>query len=94
MIPRQIELQESITSALVSRNICPLNVFYTNISSPGEMNGTLGLTFFTWLDLEEVLDLIDYNSLCDKSGVLVFKDTNSLILTSGDSILNLWSNCL
>lgn len=94
MIPKQIELEEAVTSALVSKNICPLNVFYTFISSPGEMNGTLGLTFFTWLDLEEVLEMIDYKSLCDKSGVIVLKETNTLILTSGDAILTLWSACV
>lgn len=91
IIPRQIELQETILNSLVSRNIYPMDVFYTSLSSPGEMNGTLGITFFTWLDLEEVLSLIDYDSLCDKSGILVFKETNSLILTSGDAILTLWS---
>lgn len=92
MIPKVIEIQEAVTNLLISKNIYPMEVFYTFLSSnSGEMNGTLGLTFFTWLDLEEVLDLIDYHSMCDKSGILVFKETNSIILTSGDAILTLWS---
>ena len=77
--PKEIEVQEWIQSLLVKREIYPFTVFYTYIGGSG---GTLGLSFYSRFDLDELLEMLEYRSLCDKSGFRVIPETNTLIVTS------------
>lgn len=85
IIPKEIEVQEWIQSRLIQRDIYPLTVFYTYLGGSG---GTLGLSFYTKFDLEEVLEVLEYSCLCDKTGFLVIPQTNTLIVT-GQAILHI-----
>lgn len=83
MKPKEIEVQEWIQERLIIREIYPLTVFYTYLGSPG---GTLGISLYSRFDLEELLEILEYKSLCDKGGFLIIPETNTLIVT-GQSIL-------
>lgn len=84
-LPKEIQVQKWIQEKLTLRNIYPLTVFFTY---SGRKGSTLGLSFYSFLDLEEVLDLLDYKSLCDKNGFIINRDYNSLIIF-GQGILQL-----
>ena len=75
-IPKEIELQDSITKLLGEHDIFPLSVTVTyKIGS-----GLLAVTFFIEQDLEEFLDLLDYRAQCDKSGFSIVRETNTVLL--------------
>jgi len=76
-IPREIELQNSIEKYLTSHNIFPLSVTLTyKIAS-----GFLAISFYTKIDLNEFLELINYGPQCDKSGYTIIEETKTVFLT-------------
>lgn len=81
--PKEIEVQEWIQSKLIEREIYPLTVFYTRKDC-----GTLGLSFYSNYDLDEILEVIDYKSLCDKSGYIVIPEYNTLIITNSSEVVS------
>ena len=76
MIPREIELQESVTSWLLEHDISPASVTL----SYKFFDGILAVTFYFRQDLNEFLDLVDYKYSCDKSGYVILEDTNTVFL--------------
>ncbi len=76
-IPREIELQESITNFLQEHNISPFSVTLSYIIN----NGILSVSFYFKEDLDEFLDLIDYKVQVDKSGYSIIQETNTILLT-------------
>lgn len=91
MKPREIEIEETIQEVLVGRNLYPFSIFYTFLGDSDNFSGTLGISFYTRIDLEELLDILDYKSLCDKNGFIILEDSNTVIITRGESIMQLWS---
>lgn len=81
--PREIEFQEWIKQKLYLLELYPFNIFFTF----GRRNTSiLGITFIAGFDLRELLDIVDYYSLCDKSGFIILYDSNTLIC-SGNALL-------
>lgn len=76
MIPREIEIQESVTKWLLSKNIFPESVTL----SYKYFDGLLAITFYIKEDLKEFLDLVDYKYSCDKSGFAIIEETNTIFL--------------
>ena len=68
------EVEEKVEKILVSRELYPYRVTHTL-----EFNGILSITFLANTDLEECLEIIEYNTLCDKSTIEVLRETNTLI---------------
>lgn len=85
MIPPEFEVQVWTQEKLTARGIFPFNVFYTRC---GKYDQVLGLTFFLEIDLEDFLDILDYKTLCDKSGYTIFPKSNTIIL-SGEGLMRL-----
>lgn len=91
MARTELQIQSAIESKLISLEIFPLNVFYSYTSWSDEINGTLGISFSNEFNLEQFLELMEYKSLCDKSGFVVIPESNSVLITNGATILQLWS---
>ena len=85
--PRELRIQEEVTKYLESKELYPYSVICSFSIPPGD--GILSITFFTSLDLEDFLNVLDYKNQCDKSGYLIFKDTNTTIL-KGLALFNLY----
>ena len=89
MIPREIEIQESIINKLQSREIYPFSVLFSFESPDG--GGMLSVTFYIRADLDELLGILNYKSQCDKSGWTIIEKTNTVIFT-GLALLHLYTH--
>lgn len=76
--PKELIIQEAISEYLVLVNIFAASVLYCE-NAPASIPN-LSITFYSELELHDFLKLIDYDSLCDKGGILIFNDTNTVIL--------------
>lgn len=85
--PRELEIQDMITKKLKDNNIYPFSVICTFGLG---FSGLVSITFYLKSEIKEVLDLLDYNNLCDKSGHLILEDNNTIIFT-GIGLLNLYT---
>lgn len=91
-LPQEFEIQEGVEKLLEKRELFPFMVFYTSKRDSDTLDtGVLGVSFYLQEDLEELLTIIDYKSICDKSGYVVIPEYNTLIITSGSGIIDLWS---
>lgn len=88
---KELGIQKDVIKFLEQHELFPFSVIFTFCIPPGD--GTLGITFFIEKDLNDFLDLIDYNYQCDKSGYFVIKETNSVILSSL-GLINLYTRLI
>lgn len=86
-LKNEIEVQESVIDYLVSKNISPYSVIFTYCLNDG---GTLSITFWIDSEIDEFLNFIEYKSICDKSGYLVLKENNT-VLISGFALIDFYS---
>lgn len=85
-----ISLEKSVFDYLVKKDINPFSVTYTTAMKNSPFSdGALSITTYTELDLRDLLALLNYDSLCDRSGVFVIEENNTVIL-SGMGIMSLW----
>lgn len=82
------EFQEKVIEKLLEHNISPFSVIFTY--SGGDEDGILSITFYISEELDEVLDLLDYKTQCDKSGYAIMRESNTLLL-SGVALINLYT---
>jgi hypothetical protein len=82
---REEDIQNYVLRWLEKYEIYPYKVIYTNETREC---GLLGITFFLKSDLESFLEIIGYKALCDKSGILLYPENNTILL-SGMSLLTL-----
>ncbi len=87
-VPREIQFQNSITEMLERNNLNPFSVICT--FGLGNNEGFVAVTFYIEHDLKELLDLLDYQSQCDKTAFLVIGESNTVIL-SGMGLLTLYT---
>lgn len=76
-LPNEIQVQKKILEFLQDHDISPFNIVFTYSENTG---GLLSITFYIPSDIDELLELLDYKTICDKSGYEVFPKTNTLIL--------------
>jgi hypothetical protein len=77
-LPREIEIERYISDVLSETyDISPFSVIYTECKGIS----IISITLFGQDDLKELLDLLGYKRLCDKTGFNVFRDKNTVILT-------------
>ncbi len=67
---------DKVIEYLETLDIFPYSVFFTYAIS----NGALSITFYVKEDLEKFLNTLNYNTLCDSSGFIVFEDNLTVIL--------------
>ena len=63
-----------IKSYFIEKKIYPFSVLFS------EIEFFLKISFYLESDIEELKELIDYRSMCDKTGFLEFPSTNTIIL--------------
>lgn len=74
-------IEETVKTWLISKGIYPFSVLYSRDPQ------FLKLSFFIKTDLEELLDITDYKTTCDHSGIQIFDETYT-ILYSDASLIN------
>lgn len=84
--PREIDLQDKITAFLVDHNIFPFSVTISYAID----SGILGITFYLRKDLDDFLDLMNYDVLCDKSGYIILENSQT-VLVSGLPLVKLYT---
>ena len=89
---REERFQEAVIRFLGEHDIYPFSVTYTYEVGPDGV-GLLSITMYVKADYDNLLDLLDYKSQCDKSGYIVFPDTNTIIL-QGIALANLYTTRL
>ena len=84
---KEIEIQESVIEFLGKNDISPFSVIFTYCLNDG---GTLSITFWINSDIDEFLDHIEYKTICDKSGYLILRDNNTVII-SGFALIDFYT---
>lgn len=75
MIPLEIQVQEAVEKFLVSQDLWPHDVFY--MSDPK----LLKISFILKIEVEDFLDFLVYRNLADKTGITVFWETWTVVLS-------------
>ena len=83
---REQEIQDLVTNKLVEREIFPYSVIFSYLG--GESKGVLSITLFFPQQVKRILEIMDYEYECDKSGYFIFEDHNTLLF-SGSALLKL-----
>ena len=86
MKSQELELQNRIINRLIELDLYPYSVIFTFAI---DNDGILSITFFTENQLDTFLELLEYNIMCDKSGVTILKD-NFTILLSGTALVKFY----
>lgn len=89
-IPKEVEIQELIYKKLYDLNINPFSVICTFGLG---FEGLVSITVYIKSEIKEILDLLNYKSICDKSGYIILEDNNTIIFT-GMALINLYSKLL
>jgi len=85
MMPKEEQVQEQVRLLLEKHELYPKNIIYTY-----EYGGLLAITFLISNDLDDLLKLIEYKSLCDKSDISIAWKDNNTILFYKDSMRRLY----
>ena len=83
------KIQEETIRKLSSHDLYPFSVICTY--SGGISDGLLSITFFSPQDIDRILEILDYQSQCDKSGYFIVNEFNTIIL-SGLALINFYTH--
>jgi hypothetical protein len=84
------DFQEAVIKYLEKYDIYPFSVTYTSDYNRSSDGCILGITTYIVDDIDTILELLDYKSLCDKSGFTVFRE-NCTIILQGMPLVHLYS---
>mgnify|MGYP003291738912 CR=1 FL=1 len=77
--PKEYEVQDIVRKALEEKaEIYPYEILY--IDQQESSLALLKISVWIREDIEELKKLLNYSSLCDKTGYLEFSETNTVIL--------------
>lgn len=79
LLPNELRIQKKVENYLDSNGISPYSVIF--VSSRSNSIPILKLTFWLKSEINEFKKIIDYKSLCDKSGYMEFQNNNTIILS-------------
>lgn len=83
------KIQEEAIRKLSSHDLYPFSVIFTY--SGGISDGLLSITFFSPQDIDKILEILDYQSQCDKSGYFIVNEFNTIVL-SGLALINFYTH--
>lgn len=84
--PVEYKIQGAIRIALEERTgICPYEVIFVDQKTTS--TSLLKISFWLEPEIDMIKDLIDYRSMCDKSGFMEFRETGTIVLR-GIALLN------
>ena len=74
------EVETCVRDFLDRYEIYPYSIIYTKVIGRSS-SGLLAITTFLSSDIDEILDLLGYRTACDKSGYIIYRSTNTILLT-------------
>jgi hypothetical protein len=83
---KEEKIQEQVRLALEAREIYPFSVIYTYQLGNG---GLLAITTYMKDDLTELMSILGYAVMCDKSGYVLLEENNTVLLM-GMALSNLY----
>lgn len=87
------KMQDIFSKGLEVLGFNPFSITYVNIEDSRYcQGGFLSVTFYFKEEFYQFLDLLDYKSMCDSSGITILEDTLTVYL-SGIALFNLISIC-
>lgn len=85
-MPVEYQIQGAIRVALEEKTgICPYEVIF--VDQKASSTSLLKISFWITPEIDEIKELIDHKSMCDKSGYMEFRENNTIILR-GIALLN------
>ena len=69
-------VEKEIEEWLVSKNIFPFSILYSNDLQ------FLKISFYLDQDIKDLLKEIEYESMCDTSGVQIFEETKTILFNN------------
>ena len=81
--------QEEALRKLSSHELYPFSVIFTY--SGGIPDGLLSITFFSPQDIDRMLEVLDYQNQCDKSGYFIVREYSTIVL-SGIALINFYTH--
>lgn len=84
-------IQETISSKLESSGFYPFSVIYTTADNPFSIGGFLAITMYFKNDYDRLLKFIDYDNMCDVSGLFLIPD-HLTVYIYGLSLINFLSS--
>ncbi len=86
IIPKEYIIQDTIRRELEKRiEVYPFDILY--VDQKDNSQALLKLSFWVEEDIDEIKKLINYSSLCDKTGFLEIRETTTIIIR-GYALLN------
>jgi hypothetical protein len=73
--PREIQIQRAIEEWLCEIGLYPFQVLYTTLGP------VLKITFLMKPEVTEFLEFFDYQNLADKSGIQIWPDSMTILLS-------------
>ena len=73
--PKEIQIQKAIEEWLCGVGLYPFQVLYTALGP------ALRITFLMKPEVTEFLEFFDYRNLADKSGIQIWEDTMTILLS-------------
>lgn len=74
-------MEKEVCKKLEKYDLYPFSIFYTDKAFNNEDSDiSLTITFYLKVDLDNFLRFINYSSQCDKSGYIIFRKSNTVIL--------------
>lgn len=86
-LKKEVEIQELVIDYLSNLDISPFSVIFTYSLNDG---GTLSITFWINSDIDDFLNHIDYKSICDKTGYIILRENNTILIT-GFALIDFYS---
>ena len=80
-------IEKEIEEWLVSKNIYPFSILYSKNPQ------FLKISFYIDQDIKDLLNEIEYEFICDTSGVQIFKETKT-ILFNNSGLLNFFRHVI
>lgn len=77
--PIEIKLQKTVEDWLSEKGLWAFSVFYTGATK--KLPALLKVSFFIPQEVDEFLGYLQYSVLADKSGIEVYRETRTILLS-------------
>ena len=87
-----LKLESLVKDWLERNDIIPFSVYIT-LEVPAYSQGLCSISFYENENLDELLNLLEYNVQCNKSDFKIIEDTNTVLLT-GLALVKLYNELI